>query len=147
MDKDLFKKEHSFAKRAEISGRLKNKYPKHIPIIVELDRHSSNLLVLQNHKFLAPSGSTMGTLLLQIRDRCKLRPEEALYLFCGNSILIPTSYSLDKVYEKYADEDGFLYIQVALENTFGDAIVGAAVGAAAASIKNVLANLEYFYWA
>jgi GABA(A) receptor-associated protein len=47
-----------------------------------------------------------------------MAPEEAIYLFVNERIL-PVSKILGEIYEKYKDEDGFLYIKYDSEATFG----------------------------
>jgi GABA(A) receptor-associated protein len=51
-------------------------------------------------------------------DRMKLPPEKAIFLFINNTIY-HSSYLLSTIYEMNKDEDGFLYITYASENTFG----------------------------
>jgi GABA(A) receptor-associated protein len=112
-----FKKEHSFEKRRELCITMKNRFPKRIPVIVEVFQNSS--LKLDRKKFLTPDDISVGAFLTEIRKHSSLRPEEAMFLFCNNTILVPTGNTMGQLYEKYKDEDGFLYITVALENTFG----------------------------
>ena len=70
---------------------------------------------------MAPADISIGAFLTEIRRQSTIRLSEALYLFCGpgGGILVPTSSIVSKVYEQYKDPDGFLYMSVALENTFG----------------------------
>jgi hypothetical protein len=48
----------------------------------------------------------------------KIDAKKSLYFFVNNKSLIANSF-MDQVYNKYRDEDGFLYIYVCAENTFG----------------------------
>lgn len=112
-----FKKNHSLFKRREESKRILNKYPNRIPIIVN-KTISSDILEIDKHKYLAPSDLTMGQFVYVIRKRINLNPERSLYLFCNN-VLPATSAPLSQVYSNHKDEDGFLYITYAAENTFG----------------------------
>jgi len=115
-----FKSEASFEKRQELCNRIRTQYKDRIPIIVELAK-SNNLLTLNRKKFLVPSDISVGGFLGELRKQTSVRSDEALFIFCGNGngILVPTSENIAHIYEKYHDEDGFLYITVALENTFG----------------------------
>jgi len=54
------------------------------------------------------------------RQRIKLAPEQAIFLFVDNGTLPPSVAALQNVYDKYKDEDGFLYMTYSGENTFGD---------------------------
>ena len=115
-----FKSEASFEKRYELSSRIRTQYTDRVPIIVEVAR-SNNKMTLNRSKFLVPKDISVGAFLGEIRKQASIRPEEAIFIFCGssNGILVPTSSNISEVYDKYKDEDGFLYITVALENTFG----------------------------
>lgn len=116
--KATFKKENVFEKRAELCQRITKQYPSRVPVIVEVAPKSK--LILNRKKFLAPQDISVGGLLNEIRRQSSLKPAEAIFLFCGSGgVLVPTSYKLAQVYEKYKDEDGFLYFTVAMENTFG----------------------------
>ena len=113
-----FKKLHSFIKRKEESTRILFKYPDRIPIIVE---HSSNSNINQidKQKFLVPSDLTIGHFSYVIRKRIKLKPETAMFLFVNNTL--PSSSDLiSNIYNKYKDDDKFLYISLSGENTFGN---------------------------
>ena len=116
-----FKKDTPFQKRVELAERIRSQYKDRIPVIVEVAQSNDKKLQLNRKKFLAPADISMGAFLSEIRKQANIRSEEALFLFCGsnNGILVPTSNSISQVYDKYKDEDGFLYMVVALENTFG----------------------------
>lgn len=114
-----FKSETSFEKRHELCSRIQAQYNDRVPIIVEVAR-SNNQLTLNSKKFLVPCVISVGGFLGEIRKQANVSPEEAIFIFCGNGgVLVPTSNTMEEIYEKYKDEDGFLYITVALENTFG----------------------------
>ena len=114
-----FKSETTFEKRLELCNRIKTQYADRVPIIVEVARDSK--LTISRKKFLVPNSISVGGFLNEIRKQANLQPEEAIFIFCGSSggVLVPTSNNISQIYEKYKDEDGFLYITVALENTFG----------------------------
>ena len=54
-----------------------------------------------------------------IRKRLKLTSDKSIYLFINEKIIPTTSALLGEIYEKYKDEDGFLYISYGGESTFG----------------------------
>jgi GABA(A) receptor-associated protein len=113
-----FKAEHSFEKRVELCSRLRKEYTDRIPIILESNKNSG--IIITRKKFLAPHNVTMTSFLMEIRKQIKVDQTEAIFLFCGSSgMLAPTTSLMSQVYEKYRDADGFLYIVVALENSFG----------------------------
>ena len=74
---------------------------------------------LDKIKYLVPIDLTIGQFMYVIRSRLKLNAEKALYLFINGTIPSSSSVILD-LYELYKDEtDGFLYILLNGENTFG----------------------------
>ena len=54
-----------------------------------------------------------------VRKRIKIAPEKALFIFV-NGTMPATHASVDEIYEKHQDEDGFLYLTYCTENTFGN---------------------------
>lgn len=115
-----FKSEVSFDKRLEESIRIRTKYQDRIPIICEKIDTKKNLDIptVDKKKFLVPTDLTMGQFLYVIRNRIKLSPEKAIFLFVGGTI--PASSMLvSDVYESKKDKDGFLYVEYSGENTFG----------------------------
>ena len=115
-----FKNETSFEKRAELCNRIRSQYNDRVPIIVEV-APGNNQLKLSRKKFLAPKDISVGGFLNEIRKQSHISPEEAIFIFCGSGggVLVPTNNTISQVYDTYKDEDGFLYITAALENTFG----------------------------
>ncbi|EJT98529.1 autophagy protein 8 [Dacryopinax primogenitus] len=113
-----FKQEHSFGSRQKESARLRAQYPDRIPIIVER-AEGSNAPPLDRTRFLVPSDLSVGQFHYIIRKRIKLRPEDAIFLFVQEATMPPTATLMSAMYEQYQDEDGFLYVKYAGENTFG----------------------------
>ena len=117
-----FKGKHSLEKRHTEFKRIHDKYPERIPVIVEkLKSSKSNeeLPDLEKKKFLVPRNITFGQFLYIIRSRIQLSPEQALFVFVNNSIIPTTSDTLEIIYSKYKDEDGFLYCGFSGESTLG----------------------------
>ena len=111
-----FKSKHNFEKRLEESTTIIEKYPERIPIICE--RLTTKVAEIDRSKYLCPNDLSLGNFVYVIRKRIKMAPEEAIYLFVNERIL-PVSKILGEIYEKYKDEDGFLYIKYDSEATFG----------------------------
>ena len=113
-----FKKKFDFSQRKEECERILRKYPERKPVIVENIKPDSNYQ-LNKRKFLVPCDLTMGEFIYVIRKRIRtLKPEEALYLYV-NGNMSSASQIISQVYDKYKDEDGFLYINYDRESTFG----------------------------
>lgn len=113
-----FKMLHTFENRKNESTRIMEKYQDRIPIIVERSRKSS-VPDISKHKYLMPRDATIGQLMQEIRRKIKLGPSEGIFLFVDNVVMPNIHELISQVYEKYADQDGFLYITYAQENSFG----------------------------
>jgi len=112
-----FKNEHPFEKRKSEADRIRLKYPDRIPVIAEkLER--SSIPDLDKKKYLVPADLTMSQFVYVIRKRIKLPADQAIYIFV-NGILPPASSLMSQIYKQYADEDGFVYLKIASESTFG----------------------------
>ena len=112
-----FKDKHPFEKRLLESSRIMEKYPNRIPIICECV--GGEVPDIDRNKYLVPSDLSMGGFLYVIRQRIKIKSEQSIYLFVGDSVMVSGSQTLGTVYEKYKDLDGFLYTCYSGENTFG----------------------------
>tara|TARA_R110002074_G_scaffold166797_5_gene327661 strand:+ start:1671 stop:2081 length:411 start_codon:yes stop_codon:yes gene_type:complete len=112
-----FKDKHSFEKRSLESSRIMEKYPNKIPIICECV--GGEVPDIDRKKYLVPSDLSMAGFLYVIRQRIKIKSEQSIYLFVGDSVMVSGSQTLGTVYEKYKDLDGFLYTCYSGENTFG----------------------------
>lgn len=132
-----FKAEYPFNVRKNECDRICQKYIDRIPVIVEkqgLDststsNESSNNVsksnevpALDKRKYLVPQSLTIGQFVYIIRKRIDLPPERAIFVFVNNGILPNTSSLMSQLYLEYKDADGFLYINYAGENTFGQAV-------------------------
>ena len=113
-----FKKDFTFEERKAEAERIKKKYSDKIPIIVEKSI-KSDIADLDKKKYLVPNDITVGQFVYILRKRIELTPEKAIFIFLGNNTIPPTSALLSKLYEKHNDDDGFLYLTYAGENTFG----------------------------
>ena len=101
------------------SKRIMEKYPDKIPIICEKDKNSSsNCPDIDKNKYLAPIDLTLGQFIYVIRNRTKIPAEKAMFVFINGGIQ-PNSRYISTLYNSYKNEDGFLYITYAFENTFG----------------------------
>lgn len=117
MSKSNFKSTYSLEQRQEESQKVLTKYPDRLPVIVE-KQTTATINNIDKTKYLVPSDLTMGQLIHIIRKRIKLKASEAIFVFVNNSIPC-TSNTIAQIYEKGKDEDGFLYVTYANENTFG----------------------------
>lgn len=114
-----FKHEFKFEDRYNEARRVLLKYPDRIPIICERSlRAGVDCPIIDKRKYLVPRDLTMGQFLYVIRKRLRLSPEKAIFLFVNGTIPATTSI-INEVYSRHKDDDGYLYITYAQENTFG----------------------------
>ena len=111
-----FKKVHLKTRLAD-SKRLSKKYGDRCCIIVGKN-DNSDVPDIERHKFLVPNSLTVGQFIYIIRSRIECDASKSIFLFINGKIP-PTSARLIHVYEANKDEDGFLYVTYAGENTFG----------------------------
>ena len=112
-----FKAKHSFENRSIESSKIISKYPDRIPVIVE-KQETTDIVEIDKNKYLVPRDLTVGQFVYVIRKRMKLPPEKAIFIFVNNQIPMQ-SMTISTVYNENKDDDGFLYIKYAGENTFG----------------------------
>tara|TARA_B100000795_G_scaffold19451_1_gene12926 strand:+ start:135 stop:566 length:432 start_codon:yes stop_codon:yes gene_type:complete len=119
LDKDEikfnFKKKISFEERCKQSKAIIEKYPNRLPVICNV---SNKLPDLDRHKYLIPTDIKSSTFFYIIRKRLNINEKKSMYFFVNSKALIGNVF-MEEVYRKYKDADGFLYIYVCAENTFG----------------------------
>ena len=105
--------------RKKESEKIKNQFPEKIPIICEKDP-KSNIREIDKTKYLVPNDLTVSQFNIMIRKRIEIQQEAAFYLLVNGKHSITGDTLLSEIYEKYQDEDGFLYIAYASELTWGN---------------------------
>ena len=114
-----FKHRYSFKERKNDCVRILLKYPDRIPILCEKYPYSNIAPEIDKHKYLVTYDLTLGQFMSVIRKRMSLRPEIGLYIFI-NGVIHSNSSLLRHLYMDFKDNDGFLYIEYDIENTFGN---------------------------
>jgi GABA(A) receptor-associated protein len=99
--------------------RLLKKYPDKIPVIIQKDKSCQFVTGTNINKFLVPADLTVGQLIYTLRQRVKLSPEQALFIFFNQQIVNTTS-TMREIYTHYHNkEDEMLYATYSTESTFG----------------------------
>ena len=75
--------------------------------------------LLNIFRFMMPKTFSIGEVLAVLRQRLVLTREEGLVLFANEKYMIKPNAKLEEVYDKYKDQDGFLYLVYAEENIYG----------------------------
>jgi|TARA_B110000027_G_C15843961_1_gene179675 GABA(A) receptor-associated protein len=111
-------KKKSFDRRFKESSYMMEKYPESICCIIEKSNTCKNLCELKKNKYIIPKDLTISQIIYIIRKRIVLDSKMSIFIFINNKI--PTSnIKISEIYEENKDDDGFLYIKYAGENTFG----------------------------
>lgn len=102
-------------RRSEYS-KVRRQRPDHIPTIIEQGCRDAPLI--DKEKFLIPPTLSGAQLSYVVRRRLQLQPNQALFLLCDHS-LVHNQVNMGELHVQHGGEDGFLYIQYVIENTFG----------------------------
>ncbi|CAL9125174.1 unnamed protein product, partial [Musa textilis] len=112
-----FKRQHEFEDRKTESQWIKAAHPGKFPVIVE-KADTNDVPDIDKKKYLVPGEMTFGQFVRNISQRINMVAEKAIFMFVGNG-LPPIGILMSQLYDDKKDEDGFLYIVYAGENTFG----------------------------
>eukprot|EP01084_Bolivina_argentea_P067750 123331_1 len=117
MHEFAFKKQHSLQQRLDKAARVLTKYSDRVPVICERDPKSC-IQTMDRSKILVPKELTVAQFVKVIRKRISLTPEQSIFLFINDTLVVNGKMMAD-VYEMHKDDDGFLYVTYSGENTFG----------------------------
>lgn len=111
-----FREDRSLENRRVTSETLIKQYPDRIPVIVKSD-------FISKDKFLTPATLTVSSFMKEIckySSNSSINRNEGIFIFIGNIIPSPSDV-MQNLYNRYKDEDGFLYVTLEKENSFGAA--------------------------
>jgi GABA(A) receptor-associated protein len=113
---DKFHTEKTLDKRILYSTTLRNKHPTRVPVIIGKSKKTDP--DISQFKYLIPVDINVGAFIVIIRKQIKIEAHKAIFVFIDNS-LVPMTKTFDEIYSEFKHNDGFLYINYTLENTFG----------------------------
>ena len=117
-----YRKNVPFDERKLKASMILKQHPHRIPVVVECSDSLQAVHPLNKNKFIVPYELTLAQFMFIIRKHMKLEPEYAIFVFINNR-LHPITTVLGAVYAEEKDEDGFMYLDVFQESTFGKCIM------------------------
>ena len=103
----------SFEERKKNSDDLLTKYQNRKPIIVYDDQTKIT------YKFLLLDDHLIGILIQSLKKRMNINREDSLCLFINKKTIPCPTQTILSLYTEFKNEDGYLYMDVKRENTFG----------------------------
>lgn len=112
----LFRREKPLIERKADAQKLLLKNPLKVPIVIQMSKQAQSLLGIPKSKYLVPNTMTLGSLMAMLRTRFSIKDTQALYFFVDGKLYVPGTVIADL---RKHSEDGFVVIDLMLENTFG----------------------------
>ena len=113
-----YKQVYTLEERKKEYQKVIEEHPGKIGIICE-KAPKSNIEEIKKTKYLISQEITLGQFSQIIRKKIKMEKEGAIFLLANGKISLTGDESMLDIYNKYKDEDGFLYIAYASEEVWG----------------------------
>ena len=114
-----FKERKSLAERSRMADDIRRQQPDKIPVIIERYDNERGLPLLDKSKYLVPSHVTIAELMIIVRQRLHLHPEQTFFLLVNEKSLLSNNLTISQIYNQEKEDDGFLYIVYASQPAFG----------------------------
>jgi len=116
-----FQRDFSYEDRKQECTSVMLKHPFKIPVICELHPKDINYAdhpPLGKCKYLVSESLTIAQFTQVIRNKIKLAPNIAIFILI-NGQMPNSSQTMNTLYYRYKNTDGFLYVMYCFENVFG----------------------------
>lgn len=115
-----FKEMYTLDERKTHSSDIRVKYPERLPIVMQRSINDTILGELDKIKYLVPGELTITQFMAILRKRLSVNHSTSIYLYNpDHKIIISGTNTIEHLYNKYKNDDGFLYIEYCGENVFG----------------------------
>jgi GABA(A) receptor-associated protein len=119
---DIYRKTVPFEERKIKASLILKQHADRIPVVVECSQELQIIHPLKKNKFIVPFELTLAQFMFVIRKHMKLEATHAIFVFINNK-LHPTTAMMGELYANEKDADGFMYLCVFQESTFGKCIM------------------------
>ena len=114
-----FREKLSLQKRIELSEKIRSTHYSKVPVIVDRAADSPSLPLLEKQKYLTPQHFTFANFTNEILNHIPVTEQSHIVFFVGKSVRAMPALLMQQVYERYKDEDGFLYVTYGEHNVMG----------------------------
>jgi len=114
-----YQKENSLEFRKKECKKLFDRNPNIIPIICEKDKKCHLTQEPNKSKFLIPLYMSINQFRNILRNKLLLSNSQSLFLLINGKKAVSDNCLVSELYNKYKDEDGFLYLTYTTELIWG----------------------------
>ncbi|KAK0412954.1 hypothetical protein QR680_006505 [Steinernema hermaphroditum] len=112
-----FKERFTLERRQRMAAKMLQDRHDAVAVVCEKASHSK-LARVDKVRYVMARSMTVAQLMAVIREKMQLRDDESLFFFVKNTIP-PMTQAVGDLWDKYADEDGFLYFTYQEESVYG----------------------------
>ena len=116
--KEDFWEDSSLESRKAKVRDMKSIAPDKVAVWLDFKSCESLKRVITKHKYIVGGDLTLSVFMAHIRKRAKLGSESALFAMVNNGCP-PMTFTFAQIAETNKHEDGFVYLTIKEENTFG----------------------------
>ena len=114
-----YKKEKSLEERRKEYQKIIEEHPGKIGVICQ-KAPKSKIQEAEKSKYLINQEMNITNFTSLIRKRLNMDKEDALFFLVNGKKVLSGNETIQDIYDKYKDEDGFLYIAYASEEVWGN---------------------------